>query len=252
MKPGKIIPVLLLFISSLLKADDLKLTFDSANAAYSKGKYEQAIKLYENILSNEKESFSLYYNLGNAYLKNNELGKAILNYERAKKLQPDDEDLIANLKLANQRTEDKIDSAPKLFIAQWENGVTDLLSEKEWSISLIILLFAALVLLSIYFSSETKALRQIGFFGGSLLLILALFTFFMARNKYETTLNSSSAIILSPSVTVTSSPAEEGTKLFILHEGTKVNITAEEGDWLEIKIANGNVGWIRKSVISQI
>jgi tetratricopeptide (TPR) repeat protein len=252
MKLNKLIIVLLMFSSEMMRADDHRQTFDSANAAYAKKDYVTAIKLYENIISANKESATLYYNLGNAYLKSNDIGKAILNYERAKKLDPDDEEINTNLKLATQKTEDKIENAPTLFFAQWDNGVTDVLSEKAWSILLIVLIIAGLLFVSLYIFSEGKTFRQLGFFIGVTLLLLAVPVFFMAKSKFHNTLNSNAAVILSPSVTVTGSPDEKGTKLFMLHEGTKVKITETDSDWAEIRIANGNVGWVKSSVLEEI
>lgn len=252
MKLNKFIAFLMIVLSYTLKAEELRTAFDSANARYSRGKYDQAIKMYEDILAKGEESAALYFNLGNAYLKSNELGHAILNYERAKRLDPDDEEINSNIKLANQRTEDKIEPAPQLFLAQWENGVTDIMTERSWSYFLITFLFISFIMFSFYIMSKNKNLKQFGFFGGLIVIILSIFTFFMARSKYENTVNSSSAIITSASVTVTGSPSSQGTKLFILHEGTKVKITDHNGDWTEIKIANGNVGWIKNTAIESI
>ena len=252
MKLNKIIILILIFVSAGVSAENYNVVFDSANAAYAKGKYENAIKLYEQILAADQESSALYFNLGNAYFKSNNLGSAILNYERAKKLDPNNEDLEENLKIANQRTEDKIEAAPQLFLSQWQSGITDIMSEKEWSTLLILLFIASLLLFSVYIASQGKVLKQLGFFGGFFVAALSVFSFFMAKSKYSNTVNSSSAIITSAAVTVTGSPTEKGTKLFILHEGTKVNITDQNEDWIEIKIANGNVGWIKSADLKEI
>ncbi|MGQ0829663.1 MAG: tetratricopeptide repeat protein [Bacteroidota bacterium] len=234
------------------KPNDNKATLDSANTAYSKGDYSKAITLYESILSKNVEAPEIYFNLGNAYYKSNTLGLAILNYERAKKLDPQDEDITVNLKLANQKIEDKIEVAPQLFLTEWKNGLVDLMDEKSWSIFCIIVVALSLILLGIYFSSHIINLKRLGFFGGATLFILSIFLFFIARHSYKLSTNSSDGIIISPSVTVVGSPNEKGTKLFILHEGTKVNITQEEESWMEIKIANGNVGWVKKQDIIPI
>lgn len=244
--------MILLFTSSILKAGEAEDVFFSANDLYSKGKYEEAIKLYESILKDGKESSSLYYNLGNSYFKTSNIGLAILNYERAKKLDPDDEDITANLKLANQKTEDKIDAAPSLFLEQWQTGVADRMNEKQWSLILIVLILCALTFFLIYVWSSDKALKQTGFFLGSGFLVLSFITFFVAKSKYNNSIHSDSGIIVSSSVTVTGSPTEKGTRLFLLHEGTKVKIMDESADWTEIKIANGNVGWVKTADFQKI
>ncbi len=245
--------ILFLFLFSLsLKASENTIALDSANAAYSKGNYEKAIKLYESIINKGEVAAELYFNLGNAYYKSNNIGHAILNYEKAKKLSPDDDDIAANLKLANQKTEDKIEAAPQLFLTTWKNGIVDMMDEKSWSEFCILLLIISLVLFGIYIFTASRVLKQIGFFGGSVLVISSVIVFFIAKHKYELTKSSSEAIITSATVTVYGSPNEKGTKLFILHEGTKVNITEDEGNWTEIKIANGNVGWLPNKSLSPI
>ena len=240
------------FISKFAFADENLILFDSANASYSKGNYEKAIDQYESILNKNVSSAELYFNLGNAYFKINEIGLAILNYERAKKLSPESEDLVANLKLANQKTEDKIEKAPELFLSSWKNSIVDLFSEKVWSTLCVFMFLCALILLAIYILSERATLKKVGFFGGSFLMILTVITFFLAGNKYELTVKSLNAVITAPTATITGSPNEKGTKLFILHEGTKVTITQEQDEWIEVKIANGNVGWIKSTLLQKI
>lgn len=253
--PGKLKFVLILlftFLYSFAGANTNNLLLDSANSAYSKGDYSKASKLYENIISNGQEAPEVYFNLGNSYYKTSNIALAILNYERALKLEPDNEDFNFNLKLANQKTEDKIDAAPQLFLSQWKNGVVDLMTEKGWSQLCILFICISLILFAIYITMLKRGLKQFGFFGGTTLVILSIITFFIAQHKYSITKNNSEAIITSPSITVTGSPNEKGTKLFILHEGTKVNVTQEDVSWVEIKIANGNTGWIKRSELQRI
>ena len=252
MKLNSLLLILLFSFSLSVTANENKVILDSANAAYSKGDYFKAIKLYDSVLNNSTVAPEIYFNLGNAYYKTNNIGYAILNYERAKKLAPDDEDIIVNLKLANQKTEDKIEAAPQLFLTTWKNGIVDLMSEKIWSELCIVLIVFSLILFAVYIFSANRSVKQIGFFGGSILILTSIIIFFIAQHKYELTKNSESAIITVPTVTVTGSPNEKGTKLFILHEGTKVNITEDEGDWTEIKIVNGNVGWVPSKSLSAI
>lgn len=242
----------LLLISSFSVMEAATPLLDSASAAYSKGEYTKAAKFYETILAGGQEAAEIYFNLGNAYYKSNNIALAILNYERAVKLDPDNEDYIFNLKLANQRIEDKIDSAPQLFLAEWKNGIVSLMTEKGWSQLCIALIILSLALFVLFISAQQRGLKQLGFFGGFVLIILSISAFFIAKHKYYLTLNGKEAIITAPSITVTGSPNEKGTKLFILHEGTKVSVTQEDADWVEIKIANGNTGWVKNSQLEKI
>ncbi len=244
--------LLFVFTISFSKANESNILLDSANSEYSKGNFENAVKLYESITNKGLEAPELYFNLGNAYYKSNNTAYAILNYERAKKLNPNDEDINVNLKLANQKIEDKIDVAPQLFLTEWKDGIVHLMTEKAWSVLCIFSVVIALLLFAIYVSTHNRTIKQISFFGGTIFILTSGILFFIAEHKYYLTKYSSDAIITSASITATGSPNEKGTKLFILHEGTKVNITQEDNNWTEIKIANGNVGWIQSNTLTAI
>jgi len=226
--------------------------FDSANYQYSKGNYEKAIQLYESVLNTNIEAAALYFNLGNAYYKNNQIGLAILYYEKAKKISSNDEDIEHNLMLANLKTEDKVNQLPELFLTNWINNIANLLSEKSWSIICIIMLCASLVMFAFYFSTNVVIFKKIFFYIALILFIKAIVSFFLAQHQYSKLKKNNSAIIINPSSNINSSPSEKSTKLFILHEGTKVDITDEDNDWMEIKLSNGNVGWVKKADLGRI
>ena len=235
-----------------VNADNNHSLLDSASVAYSKGEFSKAAKFYEMVLSSGKEAPEVYFNLGNAYYKSNNIARAILNYERAIKLDPNNEDFNFNLKLANQRIEDKIDEAPRMFLAQWKNSLVGLMTEKGWSQLCIVLVLFSLALFALFIATQQRVLKQLGFYGGAVLFILSISIFFIAKHKYNLTINGNEAVITASSITVTGSPNEKGTKLFIIHEGTKVNITQEDSEWTEIKIANGNTGWIKRTQLERI
>lgn len=226
--------------------------FDSANAAYVKSNFSKAIVYYDSIKKMGYESFELYYNLGNAYYKTNNIGKSILNYEKAKKINPTSEDLNFNLDLANQKIEDKLDEKNPMLLSEVKNRFVDWMSEKSWSLLVITFLSLGLLFLLIYFLSGSIKLKQIGFYAAVIFILFSIITFFVAKSKYSSTLNSHQAIILSPSVTILGSPSESGTKLFILHEGAKVNITDEIEDYSEISISSDKTGWIKTSELGLI
>jgi tetratricopeptide (TPR) repeat protein len=242
----------LFFTISKSYSQNNKSLFDSANYQYSKGNYDKAIQLYERIVNNNVEAPELYFNLGNAFYKTNRIGWAVLYYEKAKKLSPKDEDVENNLTLAALKTEDKINPLPQLFIAEWINGVTDLMSEKNWSITCISALCISLLFFALYFSSVVTIFKKIFFYSAFITLIIAITTFFLAQHKCAEIKNNNYAVVIAPTTTINSSPAEKSTKLFILHEGTKVKITDEDSGWIEIKLANGNVGWVKKKDIARI
>jgi len=246
-----LIIILLITTGWSIKAQQQQL-LDSAAQYYADRKYEKAIEAYQKILDDGYESAELYYNLGNAYYKSNKIPYAILNYERAKKLNPKDEDINFNLKLANTHVVDKIDVIPEFFLTSWWGDLINTMSSNKWAIISMAAFVIALTGLLIFFLSKVVLLRQIGFWGGILLLVVAAFTFNFSRKQYIKTQSTPQAIIVTPSVVVKSSPSDGGTELFLIHEGLKVTVTDKLGSWREIKLSDGNEGWIKESDLEVI
>ena len=226
--------------------------YQKANSFYSEGNYEEAITLYEAILSNNYIAPDIYYNLGNAYYKTDQIPLAILNYERALKLKPDHEDALFNLNMANKKTVDKIDRLPELFIANsWRNLVTSR-TVNGWAYYTVGLVFLALLFFIIYLLTNPVLFKKISFYSGSFFLVLSLFCWLMASQHQRINASASEAIIFEPTVTIQSEPNAKAEKLFTLHEGTKVKLLEQVNDWSKIKLPNGNVGWVASSAIEAI
>jgi tetratricopeptide (TPR) repeat protein len=225
---------------------------DTAKNLYSKGNFENAISIYKKINSEGFEAPELYFNLGNCYYKTGKNGYAILNYERALKLSPSDEDIKYNLKLANFKIKDKTDTIPQLFIHEWKDGFVNSLNEKEWSILNISIFGISLLFIVLYFIATTITRKQLMFWLAVTSLILFTITFFTAKTSKKKSYEDSKAIIISPSATGKSAPTEQATDLFTIHDGLKVSVEQTENDWIEIKIPNGNVGWIKTSEVEVI
>jgi tetratricopeptide (TPR) repeat protein len=225
---------------------------DSANAAYNKGDFNKAVSFYQKFLSEGIESAQTYYNLGNCYYRMNEIPKAILYYEKAQKLTPGDPDIEFNLQLANQKITDKVPSDAPLFIYSDWKRFENKFTEKQWALICIALLCIALLLFVLYLSARGLLMRQISFWAGVAILFICLFTFFIAHQQYESLTSQDTAIVMSPTVTIKGAPDEKATQLFVIHEGTKVSIVKTDGNWTEIKLTNGNQGWLYSSDISQI
>ena len=205
-----------------------------ADSAYLNGNYSTAIELYENLLQ-KGESDELYYNLGNAYYKSDELAKAILNYERALLVNPGFSDAKANLKIARAKTIDKELEQPEIFFIAWIKQAMHGFSLNVWATCGIIAFLILIVALGLFFFSKAMFWKKTGFFAGLVSLIITLiFNLFAASLKSNLT-NRDKAIVLIPSITVRSTPSENGTSLFILHEGHKVVIKDNSmRDWKEI------------------
>ena len=223
-----------------------------ADSAYIRGQYQQAIKDYEMLLK-QGASADLYYNLGNAYYRSENITRAVLNYERALLLSPGDRDVRFNLQIARAKTIDKIVPESEMFFFTWYRSLVNLMSVDAWAWTALIALALLIVLLLVYLFSERIWLRKIGFFGGFVLLILFALSNLFAWQQKQDLLFRKGAIVISPSVTVKSTPAKNGTDLFILHEGTKVSITdGTMKGWMGIRIADGKEGWIESNMIEEI
>lgn len=222
-------------------------TLQEAAEAYGAQKYKEAAAMYEEIISAQGKSPEIYYNLGNTYYKLKEYPRAILNYERALLMSPGDEDIRFNLELARTKITDKIDVLDRSILSVWGDTLRNLCSSDAWSIIAIAAFIMFIIGTYLYFFTSAVWIRKTGFFGGILLLIISVAANSFAYRQKEKLLNRNEAIIISPSVTVKSSPADSGTDLFILHEGTKVRITDKVGEWSEVRIEDGNTGWMQNS-----
>ena len=223
-----------------------------ADSAYAQGRYQQAVKAYEELLK-QGVSADLYYNLGNAYYRMDEMPRSVLNYERALLLSPGDRDIRFNLQMARSKTIDKITPESEMFFVTWYHSLVNLTSVDGWATIALCALALAIVLVLVYLFTEPVWLRKLGFFGAfALLLVFVVSNFFAFAQKRSFT-SRSGAIIMAPAATVKSTPAKQGTDLFILHEGTKVDITdGSMNQWKRIRIADGKEGWVETSQIELI
>lgn len=224
-----------------------------ADKAYQENKYAEAIKMYENILATQGESAVVYYNLGNSYFKEKNMAKAVLNYERALLLNPGDADIRFNLDMARSKTVDQITPATEVFIVTWINSLTNMQSERGWAKIGIVSFICLLVGLALYIFSKRLFIRKIGFIGAIILLVVTVCANLFARQQKNELMDRTGAIVMSPTVTVKSTPDKSGTELFVLHEGTKVFVEDNSmKGWKEIRLEDGNKGWIPTGAIEII
>lgn len=223
-----------------------------AETAYAKEDYAKAIELYEGILKNDGESPEIYYNLGNAYYKAGKIAPAVLNYERTLVLEPGDGDARFNLQIAKQKTVDKIEPLGEFFLARWFRAIQNMATADSWAKMGIVCFILFIGCLILFFFSKWLRLKKVGFYVGILLLLMVIFANIFAKNQKDELINQIHAIVFSPTVTVKSSPDASGTDLFILHEGTKVLVKSTLGDWSEIELEDGNVGWMPSKDIEKI
>ncbi|OFY50892.1 MAG: hypothetical protein A2Y87_10650 [Bacteroidetes bacterium RBG_13_46_8] len=223
-----------------------------ANKYYQDNNFGQAAEVYLQVIESGIHTPELFYNLGNAYYKNRNLGYAILYYEKAKLLAPGDDDINRNLAIANARIVDKIDVIPDFFIKRWIFRFVNLLSSNTWAVLSLIFFAVMLALFLLYFFSGIRWLKRAGFYSAVALLLLSLLAFWCSQRRAETITGNAAAIVVEPSVAIKSSPDTEGNNVFVLHEGTRVMMIDSIENWKEIKLTDGNKGWVERKAIEPI
>jgi tetratricopeptide (TPR) repeat protein len=239
-----ILIVILALSQQVLSQERKEEKFKQGIDYFSAGNFDKALEVWNDLYKTGYRSAELEYNIGNAYFKLNNIPGSLLFYERASLLKPADEDINYNLQISRTLVVDRFEEIPELFFVRWYNFMSLVLSSNAWAkISLISFLFC-IIFLSLYFYSSKYKLKVIGFWLALLLLILSAASLaFTSRNK-RLVYDSHKAIIFSPLVNGKSSPDSSGTDLFLLHEGTKVTVEDEVGEWYEIRLSDGNKGWI--------
>jgi tetratricopeptide (TPR) repeat protein len=223
-----------------------------ADSAYMAGEYEAAISGYEQVLAQGQVSPSLYFNLGNALFKAKRIAPSILNYERALKLAPQDEDIRFNLKLASMTTIDRIEQMPVLFISRWHDAFMQALPMDMWAWSCVLAFLLVFIGLAIFRISDNEGMRKALFYTAMVLLIWGILSGYAAQQQYHKLTQDDRAVVFEPTLNVKSAPEQTGKDLFVIHEGLVVQITEEIGDWYRIQLSDGNVGWVPKSALEVI
>jgi tetratricopeptide (TPR) repeat protein len=214
--------------------------FNQGVTYFTSGSYKEALQVWTDIYNTGYRSAGLNFNIGNAYFKLNNIPQAILYYERAYLLDPADENINYNLQIARTFIVDRFQEIPELFFVRWYNFISLFLSTNSWAKISIVSFILSLLLLSLYIYSSRYRHKVIGFWFAVFFFLLSLSSFaFTVRNK-TLVYDSHKAIITSPLVNGKSSPDNSGTDLFVLHEGTKVSIEDEVGEWFEIMLSDGN------------
>jgi tetratricopeptide (TPR) repeat protein len=251
MKSKIFISAIVLFLSfTTLMAQNEELA--KANSLYKKADYQGAAMLYEDIATRYGISPELYYNIGNAYFKAGEVGRSILNYERALRLAPNYDDAKTNLELAQTKVVDNIVQVPPFFVKRWIDSFIKLLSVDQWYLVSVVVFVITLLCFLYFIFGNNLIIRRIAFYGAFILLVVAIISGAFGLTRRSELNNHNQAIIMSGTVVIKSSPDKSGTDLFQLHEGTKVSIKSNLDEWTEIVVGNGNIGWLETKAIEKI
>lgn len=227
--------------------------WEQANEHYAQAMYDSAALLYEDLLEEGFAGFDLEYNLGNAYFKLGELGKAILHYERAQEYDARNKDLIHNLELAYLRQPDReIPPLPENVFQRTWKSIVGILSARNWGFLTIAFFWLGMLGMGLFWFSTDLSYRKLGWFAAMTSFGIGVLSLVLGWGQHSLELADRHAIIMEPSAVIKSAPSEEATNLYILREGFKLRITDETTRWTEVTLADGNVGWIPSEVLEEI
>lgn len=236
-----------------IQAKDLDSLWTAGVQAYTDGKFSDASAAWTSIEESGQKSAKLYYNLGNAWFKQGNYPKAILNYERALRLDPSYSDARYNLEFTSNFVQDKIEPVPEFILKSVARKVCYVMGSNAWAVIFLVLLAAALVMGLLFLLGSSVGKRRAGFYCGIVLLLLSAGALSFSIWQKSDSVKTDMAIVMSPVSSVKSSPSSGSSKdLFVIHEGTKVTILDEVGSWRNISLADGRQGWIPASDIEII
>ncbi len=223
-----------------------------AEKAYDSKKYTEAIDAYEKLVDQGYKSYQLYFNLGNAYYRNNELGKAIYYYELSRKIEPNDEDTRINLAIASAKTIDKIDAKENFFISAMKTNVLSSFSTGTWAWFTIIALFGGAIGFFVFINSRILILKRVALAVAALLVLSFVLCYFLGYSAVKAKYENKFAVVLVREIRIMNEPTAMAKTKFTLHEGTKIRVIEKNGDWLLIKLDNGNEGWVKLAEVGVI
>ncbi|REH56062.1 uncharacterized protein DUF3290 [Tenacibaculum gallaicum] len=248
----KLVIYLFLLVSISTLAQNANDLFTSANSLYKEGKYEEAIKLYEQIDDENLVSSEVYYNLANCYYKINKIAPTIYNYEKALQLNPLNEDAKNNLIIAKRLTLDRIEALPKSVFQKFNENYLQKFTYNTWAIITIVLSFVASILFLLFYFAYTPNKKRTYFTTSIISFLLLTISLTITYTQYNQANNTIEAIIFTEEVSISNEPTDNSNEVFTLHEGTKVNVLDSVDNWKKIKLADGKVGWIKAKNLKEL
>ncbi len=234
---------LLLFFSITMLSQNEAL-FEQGKEQYKAEKYRDAITSWEKIIDGGEHSAAVYFNLGNAFYKQNNIGSSIYYYEKALQLDPQDTDIKTNLAFAENAKIDVIEALPKTIFSKWYKSITGNFTYEGWAKIAVAFVFLFVLTFLLYYFSTAEAKKRFFFITSIISILFFVGAITLAYLTYGDDKKNTPAIIFSEAVEIKSEPKMNSATSFKLHEGTKVKVEAEEGDWLKITLADGKDGWI--------
>jgi len=239
---NSIVILVFLVVSGLFAQNEV--LFSRATDSYNAGDYGKAIEYYQRIIDNGKHSAELYFNMANAHYKRDEIGPSIYYYEKALLLKPNDTEIINNLGYAQNMRLDAIENIPETAMTRFYNTIIGQLSFDQWAYLGVAMIMLFVLAYLAYYLLNIALQKRISFIISIIALLLSLVSISFAYLQYDSFKSDNPAIVFEREVAVTSEPNQRSERIFTLHEGTKVNVLEELNDWMKIKIADGQTGWL--------
>lgn len=249
---GSAMMLMLVAAMMLLPLSAGAITKQNADNEYAKKNYTQAIADYQELLK-DGVSADIYYNLGNAYYRTDNITQALLAYERAHLLSPGDADIRFNLEMARSKTIDKITPQSEMFFVTWYKALVNLMSVDGWAYTACLSLLIAIIAMLFYLFHGNDKVRAGGFYASITFIVIFILTNIFAFEQRDLLINRTGAIITSPAVTVKNGPSANAGSAFVIHEGTRVDIIDKSlANWRSIRLADGREGWITTKQLEEI
>jgi len=248
----KKLAILFLLVSFSTLAQNTNDLFSNANSLYKEGNYEEAIKLYKQIESQNIASSELYYNLGNCYYKLNKVAPTIYNYEKALQLNPLNEDAKNNLILAKRLTLDRIEALPKSVFQKFNENYLQKLTYNAWAIVTVVISFIASILFLLFYFAYSPNKKRLYFSTSIISFLLLIISITITYSQYSQSKNTVEAIIFTEEISIKNEPISDSDDVFSLHEGTKVFILDSVDNWKKIKLADGKIGWTQSKNLKEL
>jgi tetratricopeptide (TPR) repeat protein len=244
MKRPVLIMILVTAVFSSLPGVESKERFLTGVESYNSGEYRVAADIWSDLYDSGFNNFELLYNLGNAYFKLDDISMSILFYERALLRKPWDDDTRYNLSIAKTLTRDRYDTIPQIFLTRWFNLSALAFSSDRWAIMSLTCFTASLSFMLLFLFTSRYRLKRVSFLTALLLFIVSASALLLSIRNSKLVYNNPEAVIISPVITGRSAPSESGQELFVIHEGLKVKTGERIGEWCEIRLPDGNKGWV--------
>ena len=240
-----------LFFSWMVSSQNQAL-FEQGKEQYKAEKYQEAVTNWMKILNNGEHSSELYFNIANANYKLNQIGPSIYYYEKALQLSPNDGDIKNNLAFAQNARVDVIEPLPKTFFAKWDQSLSQFLTYEGWAwVAVIAIVLFTVLFLKYFFTAETRR-KRLFFVTSFASIFIGLIGLWMAFRTYHKVQNDTEAIVFAEAVEIKNGPRMSDETIFMLHEGTKVQVLDQEDQWSRIKLADGKDGWIPSEAIKEL